>query len=159
MERPAILESKMTSTIQQVLKTIFLSHTVLFLGCGQTVNDPNIGAFLDWIGDFTSESVHHHFKLDVGNVGEVLDYSTENRLYSLGYGLSYDNQPAFLKFILRKAGFRGNASRISNVPIRVPQIFWDAMPSLPRLILRKLVPQGISASSPCTDFKVEGNPR
>jgi tetratricopeptide (TPR) repeat protein len=91
------------STIQQALKTILLSNAVLFVGCGQTFDDPNIGKFMSWAGRFLAKSQYHHFKLDVGPMNEVLEYDTNRSLYSLGYGSTYDELPRYLEYLLTAA--------------------------------------------------------
>lgn len=89
-------------TLQQVLKSILLSHTVVFIGCGPTSEDPNADKFLAWAGQFLFESRYRHFKLDVGEANKVLGYDRSKNLYTIGYGSNYDELPLYVEYLLRE---------------------------------------------------------
>jgi tetratricopeptide (TPR) repeat protein len=89
-------------TFQQAMKSILLSHTAVFIGCGQMSEDPHVGKFLAWTGKFLLESRYPHFKLDAGEANKVLGYDRSRNLYTIGYGSNYDDLPLYVEYLLRE---------------------------------------------------------
>jgi tetratricopeptide (TPR) repeat protein len=83
---------------QHLQKTMATRSSLLFVGCGGTLEDPNLGGLVDWLRDFR-ESKNRHYLL-VRN-SEVENFQkkyplTETRIVVLGYGDDYSDLPGFL---------------------------------------------------------------
>ena len=53
-----ILESRGAQSIQQALAA---NRTLLFIGCGEGLSDPNFGALLEWIDAAFGKSIYRHY--------------------------------------------------------------------------------------------------
>lgn len=96
----ALLASRGAQTIQQV---VVANRTLLFVGCGDSLSDPNIGALLDWSTELFTESIYRHYYLcrEGDETGLRRRFSSRARLYCLPYGQSYDDLVPFLREQLR----------------------------------------------------------
>ncbi|QJE72566.1 tetratricopeptide repeat protein [Aerophototrophica crusticola] len=88
----------------QVLQQSFAMHTsLLFVGCGGTVDDPNLGQLLEWIDTILPETHHRHYLLC--RESEVPGYQDRGwqRLYPVPFGKNHGDLPGFLTGLLPKA--------------------------------------------------------
>lgn len=85
--------------IQNVLRAFLELKTVLFIGCGAGLDDPNFGALLKWAFDRHQNIPHWHCLL-------VRDKDTLNHklLVRLRYGPSYEDLAPFLNSLLQQPG-------------------------------------------------------
>ncbi|KAF1812865.1 hypothetical protein P152DRAFT_481758 [Eremomyces bilateralis CBS 781.70] len=84
-----------SNDIQELLRSIWNTHTILFVGCGSGLEDPNFGALLDWAKEDQKNIADRHFLL----------VSTEDRfdfprLMRLEFGTSYADLVPFLQRLL-----------------------------------------------------------
>lgn len=82
--------------VREALRT---THSLLFIGCGDTTADPNIGEWLRWSGEVFAGDEYRNYRLELdGCVAEVQGrHPAAQRLFVIGYGASYDDLPAFLR--------------------------------------------------------------
>jgi uncharacterized protein YcbK (DUF882 family) len=73
---------------KQFFQKLVLAGPVLFLGCGNTRNDPNIGNILKWLNKLGFNDYHFLFKNTANNEG---DHNT------IIYGPEFDDLPGFLE--------------------------------------------------------------
>jgi len=90
---------EVATNVQVSLKNILQQKTVLFVGCGGTIHDPNFGPLLDWIGEQGKNIVHNHCL--------VLREDDKNLvagkpLVPLRCGKEYDDIAPFLEKLLEK---------------------------------------------------------
>ena len=92
----ALLANQGAQTIQQVMVA---SRTLLFIGCGDSLSDPNVGALLDWSTDVFNDSIYRHYYLcrDSEEAGLRRRFSSRGRLHCLPYGRGYENLVPFLR--------------------------------------------------------------
>jgi SIR2-like domain len=85
--------------IQNILRTFLEYKTLLFVGCGSGLDDPNFSALLKWAFDRQQNIPHWHCLL-------VRDGDTLNHkfLVRLRYGSSYQNLAPFLNALLPQPG-------------------------------------------------------
>ncbi|GFG17890.1 uncharacterized WD repeat-containing protein alr3466 [Aspergillus udagawae] len=83
-----------TDFMKRVVKAILRTHTVLFIGCGEGLQDPNFDALLEWAAKRTLEGHRHYF----------LTQENYRRNYSpfvrLTYGTSHKGLSLFLRQLL-----------------------------------------------------------
>ncbi len=88
---------------QAALRTMAESATLLFVGCGEGLTDPNFGPFFDWIGDVLKGARHRHYRLElVENAERLQAWHTErgHRVQVLVYGDQYADLPEFISGLL-----------------------------------------------------------
>jgi tetratricopeptide (TPR) repeat protein len=84
---------------QTVLKALSTMKTLVFIGFGAGLGDPNFGKLLSWTGRVFAGSEYRRFRLARdGERGEVQkQHPSEQRIFVLGYGEDYGDLPAFLR--------------------------------------------------------------
>jgi predicted NACHT family NTPase len=99
----AVLGSDLAQTILRVLQT---AKTVLFIGCGEGLSDPNFGALLEWTGDVLGQATHRHYRLCLdGELATLkIQHPPEKRLFPFAYGPDHAALLPFLKTLLTAAG-------------------------------------------------------
>lgn len=93
------------------LKSAVYSRTMLFVGFGAGLDDPNFGALRSWMRDELSQSFFEHYRLvrDQDLAGGPLHDPSE-RIAAVSYGPSHDDLAPFLKALpsgLSPSGLRG----------------------------------------------------
>jgi hypothetical protein len=63
--------------LQTVLRSFLLQNTLLFVGCGGTVTDPNFSRLIDWAKPTLADSTHRHYILC--REGELENYREDAR--------------------------------------------------------------------------------
>lgn len=81
--------------VQELLKSYLAHNTVLFVGCGSGLEDPNFEALLTWASQRAGKVANHHFIL--ARTGENLRY---NPLITLRYGQTYADLEPYLRDLL-----------------------------------------------------------
>jgi hypothetical protein len=100
--------------VQNILKTFLEFKTVLFVGCGSELEDPNFDALLRWASERQKNISNRHCLL-IRN-GDTLNYSP---LIRLKYGPDYQDLAPYLKNLLGDAS--QPASGAGNAPTSVSQ--------------------------------------
>jgi hypothetical protein len=84
---------------QAVLRALPLLRSLLFVGFGGGLADPNFGALLRWTGDVLARSPHRHYRL--ARAGRVAPLQREHpppqRIRVLAYGAGHDDLAPFLR--------------------------------------------------------------
>jgi tetratricopeptide (TPR) repeat protein len=83
--------------------------TLLFVGCGKGLSDPNFGALLEWSAKVFAGAEYRHFRLSSeSEVAELQgQHPPEHRIFVLSYGKDFDDLAPFLRG-LRPAPARGH---------------------------------------------------
>ena|SRR6185312_3559536 len=74
--------------------------SLLFVGCGDGLADPNFEQFLEWMGTVLEGARHRHFRLErAADSARRQEWHTDrgHRVRVLSYGESYDDLPSFIK--------------------------------------------------------------
>lgn len=84
---------------QAMLQALRTTRTLLFIGFGAGLEDPNFSSFLRWTREVFAGSPYRHYRLArAGDVSEVQrQHPEEERLLVLPYGESYDDLAPFLR--------------------------------------------------------------
>src|SRR5271156_3467792 len=81
--------------VQNLLKTYLGHNTILFVGCGSGLEDPNFNALLEWASNREENIPNHHYLL--ARDGDTLSY---NPLITLKYGPNYEDLVPYLNKLL-----------------------------------------------------------
>lgn len=84
--------------LQQLLRTMFHDRTLLFVGCGAGLEDPNFGALLKWAGSTLEGLTHFHFRLALlSEVAELQKtHPPEQHIKVIPYGAKHEDLAGFL---------------------------------------------------------------
>lgn len=118
---------------QAIQQALAATRTLLFVGCGAGLEDPNIGALLAWIGTHFKGAEYEHFRLcRDGEVAEIQKiHSPEQRVEALVYGTEHADLARFLRDGLHPA--RSAAAPITAPP--APAV----LPGKPRCFGREAI--------------------
>jgi tetratricopeptide (TPR) repeat protein len=117
---------------QATLRAMAVMRTIVFVGCGDGLKDPNFGALLQWTGKVFSGSEYRRFLLarqaEVARLQQ--DHPAEERLFVIEYGAGFDDLAPFLRALGRPApradpqmaGGNGGAAGFAPLPPR-PRCF------------------------------------
>lgn len=87
---------KTSDDVQNLLKTYLGHKTILFIGCGSGLNDPNFTELLKWASNRAENIPNDHYLLT--RDGDSLRY---NPLITLRYGPNYENLVPYLNALLK----------------------------------------------------------
>ncbi len=112
---------------QAMLRALATMRTMLFIGCGDGLHDPNFGALLKWTGTVFAGSEYRRFRLARSSEVAQLQKASplEQRLFVLSYGTDFDDLAPFL-LRLQNAG-RPRSEESPPVPTGA-----SALPPRPR---------------------------
>jgi tetratricopeptide (TPR) repeat protein len=85
---------------QSGLRALGEIWSLVFVGCGDGLSDPNFGPFLDWMGEVLKGARHRHFRLE--RTADVKARQEEHtargdRVRVLSYGDKHEDLPGFLR--------------------------------------------------------------
>ena len=120
-----VLGDAQAQNLQRVLRT---ARTLLFVGCGAGLRDPNFGAFLRWTRAVFPGSEYRHFRLcresEIASVQQ--EHPPAERIFALGYGAGHGDLAPFLRSLkatgqiqtanLPAAAQAGPAPRLPGLP-------------------------------------------
>jgi tetratricopeptide (TPR) repeat protein len=109
-----VLGDTHAQTMQRAMRSL---NTLLFVGCGDGLADPNFGALLRWSEAVFAGSEYRHFRL--ARNGELADlqakHPPEQRIFVLGYGPDFGDLAGFLRG-LRPTSTSGAPSLSTPIP-------------------------------------------
>jgi tetratricopeptide (TPR) repeat protein len=85
-----LLDSRGAQAIQQALAA---HHSLLFIGCGDGLSDPNLGALLKWIAEAFGKTEYRHYRLCRASEHKP----PEERLFHVPYGDDFKDLVPFLR--------------------------------------------------------------
>jgi hypothetical protein len=86
---------KTSDDVQDLLKTYLGHNTILFVGCGSGLEDPNFNALLEWATSREKNIPNHHYLLVRDR-----DNLSYNPLITLKYGQNYEDLIPYLNGLL-----------------------------------------------------------
>lgn len=114
-----ILGNEHAQTMQRAIASL---KTLLFVGCGDGLHDPNFGALLQWTGKVFSGSEYRRFRL--ARSGEVSDlqkqHPAEQRLFVLDYGKNHNDLAPYLRSLAPPPISPATAPAPAPTPARLP---------------------------------------
>lgn len=85
-----LLESRGAQAIQQAIAA---TRSLLFIGCGDGLSDPNLGKLLDWLGEVFGKSGYRHYRLC--RTSQLKP--PQERLFYVPYGDDFEDLVPFLR--------------------------------------------------------------
>jgi tetratricopeptide (TPR) repeat protein len=84
---------------QAMLRAILATRTVLFVGCGGGLSDPNFGKLLDWARETLAGSVYPHVRLalDAERAELLKEHPVGGPIHVLPFGARHDDLDPFLR--------------------------------------------------------------
>lgn len=88
---------------QAVLRALAMQQTLLFVGCGDGLRDPNFGPFLSWLGAVNRSRETPHYRLVLGKdvVALAQQHAAEQRIQIVSYGVDHRELAPFLESLVR----------------------------------------------------------
>jgi SIR2-like domain len=112
---------------QAMERAIRALKTLIFVGCGDTTDDPNFGKLLKWSRTVFAGSEFVHYRLELNSkVAEVqTKHPTEERIKVLGYGDEHNDLELFIRSIAPnfhsdEEKKLNNAKSINQVKAEIP---------------------------------------
>lgn len=117
---------------QEVLRAIRMKHTLVFIGCGGTLSDPNFGRLLEWTRPVFAGSEYRHFRLCRSSEREELErqHPPEERIFPLPFGEKHEDLATFLRDLAPSRGSKTSAKDSPSVDVA-------SLPPKPRCIARR----------------------
>jgi hypothetical protein len=86
---------------QAVMQALGLTKSLLFVGCGEGLDDPNFKSFLQWLGRVKVSHEDRSYRLArTSEVSALQDkHAAEQRLFVLPYGDDFSDLPGFLEAV------------------------------------------------------------
>ncbi|MCX6908543.1 MAG: hypothetical protein NTY01_10930, partial [Verrucomicrobia bacterium] len=86
-------------TFQKLLACLWMNFHWIYIGCGSTTSDPNLGKLIQWGAEKFPKSSPSHFRLCLARDTAALleEHQTHHKLYVLPYGDKHERLPAFLR--------------------------------------------------------------
>lgn len=111
---------------QNVLRTLRTVNTFLFVGCGEGLADPNVGALLRWTREIFAGSEYRHYRLCRDSERDDLQkkHPPEERIHVLPYGPDFSDLAPFLRS-LRPAvteAAKAKEEKPASQPLRLPPL-------------------------------------
>jgi tetratricopeptide (TPR) repeat protein len=108
---------------QSVQKAIRTTRTLLFVGCGDGLRDPNFGSVLKWTEQVFAGSEYRHFRLapapEVDSLRKL--HPPEQRIFVLSYGENHSGLGPFLR-ALAPTGAPPAPAAVGNRGARLPAV-------------------------------------
>ncbi len=119
---------------QTVLRALRMTRTLVFVGCGSGLQDPNVGAFLRWTRGVFSGSEGRHYRLcreqEVAELQAL--HPAAERLFPLAYGRDHADLAPFLRRLQQPSIASHEAGSISAASPALTQSLSPRIPGRPR---------------------------
>lgn len=92
----------MQEHLQFMQRVIAATKSLLFVGCGAGLEDPNLGALIDWLRTRFGDSQRRHYRLCLDSELPALSAQRmpNDRVFPISYGTSYKDLAPFLKTLV-----------------------------------------------------------
>ncbi|HSK75940.1 MAG TPA: SIR2 family protein [Thermoanaerobaculia bacterium] len=134
---------------QNILRTLRTVQTLLFIGCGEGLSDPNMGGLLQWSREVFAGSEYSHYRLCRASEAPDLHkrHPKEERIIVLPYGPDHTDLAPFLRS-LRPTAIPEPEKKREREP--TPERRAPRLPPLPRCFGRTEQVEDLVATL-CTD--------
>ena len=84
---------------QAVIRALAMNHSLLFVGCGDGLSDPNFKPFLAWLRGVNAHNEARHYRLALQREVQALQpqHPPEERIFVLPYGEQHADLAGFLR--------------------------------------------------------------
>lgn len=115
---PSYIDVARDAHARAVLTALRTDRTLVFVGCGAGLRDPNLGAFLRWTGETFGRTETRHFRLCRADEVEALrrEHPSEQRIFPLPYGADHADLAPFLRALLPLPGSSDPVENLTGTP-------------------------------------------
>jgi len=90
-------------TAQIFLRSVFTLYTIVFVGCGAGIDDPNFSSLLAWSKDALKNCSHTHYHLITEHEKESITKQYHGlRVTPIVYGADFEDLPSFLEQLIAR---------------------------------------------------------
>ena len=131
---------------QAVIRALAMTQSLLFVGCGDGLSDPNFKPFLSWLRGINPRNEARHYRLALASEVQTLQaqHPPEERILVLSYGEQHADLAGFLRDLAPAQAVP------TPPPLPVPPDV--AAPTPPTAPSTKIVPRGL-LSFECEDHE------
>ncbi len=108
---------------QAVIRALGMTQSLLFVGCGEGMSDPNFQPFRSWLCEVNASNEARNYRLALD--GEVRPLQAQHqpgeRILVQGYGAQHGKLPGFLRSLLSKPATPATAGRTVPHPPGTPR--------------------------------------
>jgi SIR2-like domain len=111
----AALRGDYAQAMQRAVRSL---HTLISIGYGKGIEDPNFSALLEWSRKLFSDSTYRHYRLELAKDVEEIqsEHDSKDRVFVLPYGEKHEDLPLFLRSLSREQGTRGVTPKGADPP-------------------------------------------
>ena len=119
---------------QFVQRAIVTVYSLLFVGCGEGLRDPNFGKLIEWTGLVFAQSEYRRYRLALESEREELQkqHPPEQRLFVISYGQQHSDLAPFLRSL---GAYRPHATPTPHAAAATPGV--ATLPARPRCFGRE----------------------
>jgi tetratricopeptide (TPR) repeat protein len=96
-----------------VLNALWTTHTLIFIGYGAGLDDPNFSRLLQWARTAHPRPEHRHYRLVLGD--DAAKIEKDDQIVAISYGDSFDALPRFLSSL--GAAASSHAESVTQQPV------------------------------------------
>lgn len=124
----AVLRDRFAQEMQHAIRAL---HTLVFVGCGMGLEDPNFSAWLEWARPIFAGSTYRHYRLALSSEVNAIqqEHHPDDRIFVIPYGNTHSDLPAFLRSLASSAALRTPHTLIEQPSPSLPTL--PLSPSLP----------------------------
>lgn len=111
--------------IQDSLKAIALTRPLIFIGCGATFDDPNLGPLFEWLSMHHSATAGRHYRLSLNSEADVLrSRHKSDSIDVVPYGRTYDDLVPYISRLAHRVGDLRGASTSMPATVAAKPPVW-----------------------------------
>ncbi|MHB1556251.1 MAG: tetratricopeptide repeat protein [Isosphaeraceae bacterium] len=136
-----------STRIQEMMKAAVIMKTLLFVGVGAGLDDPNFRALRQWIAQVWPSALHRHYLLALESECESLrrKHVLAERIFPLSFGKNHGDLAGFLRELAAASGRSRRSISAGPVPLPVPRPGYcfgrdDEVGALVKLLRKKAPP-------------------
>jgi hypothetical protein len=115
--------------VQAIERAVSATSSVIYIGCGGTLQDPNFSSLLSWHNRvFETSGVEHYRLCRDEEIDDLRSEHADSNITVLSYGPDFDSLPAFLESLLDESIVeRGESGLIRDLAGEAREILLDEL--------------------------------
>ena len=115
----ALLRDDYAQAMQRAVRAL---HSLIFIGYGKGLDDPNFSALLEWSRKIFSGSTYRHYRFALAkDVAQIQsEHDPKDRIFVIPYGEKHEDLSLFLRSLVSEKGTRGITPK-ESAPSSLPE--------------------------------------